>query len=82
MRSRVVILSASMVGIVCMLLGSNVWAQGFAAVPGQKGGQDMFGPYDIDPNWPQDLAELPGHEGWTYGAGQSVFAESLWFRSC
>ena len=54
----------------------EVVAQQFAAVPGQKGGQDIFGPYEVDPNWPQDLAELPGHEGWTYGAGQSVYAES------
>ena len=54
----------------------EVVAQQFAAIPGQKGGQDIFGPYEVDPNWPQDLAELPGHEGWTYGAGQSVFAES------
>ena len=49
---------------------------GFAAVPGQKGGQDMFGPYEVVEGWPQDLAELPDHEGWTYGAGQSIFAES------
>ena len=75
MRSRVLRLGTSVMGWVCLLLGANSWAQ-FAAVPGQKGGQDMFGPYDVDPNWPQDLAELPGHEGWTYGAGQSVFAES------
>src|SRR5439155_620794 len=25
---------------------------------------------------PKDLAARPGHEGWTFGAGQSVFAES------
>ncbi len=50
--------------------------QPFAAIPGQRGGQDMFGPYEVVPNWPQDLAELPGNEDWTWGAGQSVFAES------
>jgi hypothetical protein len=48
----------------------------FAAVPSEKGGQDIFGAYDVDPNWPKDIATLPGHEGWTFGAGQSVFAES------
>jgi len=48
----------------------------FAAVPGEKGGQDMFGAYDIVPNWPKPIASLPGHEKWTWGAGQSVFAES------
>ena len=47
-----------------------------AAVPGVKGGQDMYGPYDIVADWPKDLSTLPGHEGWTFGAGQSVFAES------
>ena len=30
----------------------------------------------MDPNWPQNLADLPGHEAFTYGAGQGVFAES------
>ncbi len=49
---------------------------GFAAVPGQTGGQDMFGPYDIVPAWPKPISELPGNSKWTWGAGQSVFAES------
>ena len=48
----------------------------FAAVPSEKGGQDIFGGYDIVPNWPKPLTGLPGHEKWTWGAGQSVFAES------
>jgi len=48
----------------------------FAAVPSQKGGQDIFGAYDAVAEWPKDLTTLPGHEGWTFGAGQSVFAES------
>jgi NHL repeat len=48
----------------------------FAAIPGTPGGQDMFGAYDIVPNWPKPLSTLPGHEKWTWGAGQSVFAES------
>ena len=55
---------------------AEVVDSGFAAIPGQKGGQDMFGPYEVVEGWPQDLAELPDHEGWTYGAGQSIFAES------
>ena len=50
-------------------------AASFAAVPG-VGGQDMFGAYDIVPNWPKPIAGLPGHEKWTWGAGQNVFAES------
>jgi hypothetical protein len=48
----------------------------FAAVPTEKGGQDLFGAYDVDADWPKDIATLPDHEGWTFGAGQSVFAES------
>jgi len=47
-----------------------------AAVPSEKGGQDVFGGYDIVPNWPKLLSSLPGHQQWTWGAGQSVFAES------
>jgi sugar lactone lactonase YvrE len=46
----------------------------FAAVPGEKGGQDIFGGYEVVPNWPKPLTQLPGHEKWTWGAGQSVFA--------
>ena len=48
----------------------------FAAVPGEKGGQDIFGAYDVVADWPKDLSTIKGHEGWTFGAGQSVFAES------
>src|SRR5712664_2259662 len=47
-----------------------------AAVPSVKGGQDMYGAYDVVAGWPKDLSTRPGHEGWTFGAGQSVFAES------
>src|SRR5262245_20443113 len=47
----------------------------FAAVPSEKGGQDIFGAYDVA-DWPKDLTTIKGHEQWTFGAGQSVFAES------
>ena len=46
-----------------------------AAVPSEKGGQDVFGAYDVAP-WPKPLSTVPGHETWTWGAGQYVFAES------
>ena len=50
---------------------------GFAAVPGLKGGQDVFGPYDPVQNWPRPLVEsLPDHEGWTWSQATDVFAES------
>ena len=42
----------------------------------QRGGQDVFGHYEVVADWPKPLASVPGHEGWTWGAGQSVFAES------
>jgi len=48
----------------------------FSAVPGAIGAQDISGPYDVQPNWPKDIATLPGHEKWTYGAARGVFAES------
>ena len=51
--------------------------EGFAAVPGLKGGQDVFGPYDPVQNWPRPLAEsLPNHDAWTYSQATDVFPES------
>lgn len=47
-----------------------------AAIPGEKGGQDVFGAYEVVKNWPQNIDTLPGNEHWTWGAGQSVYAES------
>ena len=41
-----------------------------------KGGQEMFGQYEIVKGWPKDISTLPGNEKWTYGAGQGVYAES------
>ena len=51
--------------------------EGFAAVPGLKGGHDVFGPYDPVENWPKPLSEsLPDHEGWTFSQSTDVFAET------
>ena len=47
-----------------------------AAVPGEIGGQDLFGAYEVVPDWPKPISALPGNEKWTWGAGQGVFAES------
>ena len=33
----------------------------FAAVPGEKGGWDITGPYDVARDWPKPLSQLPGH---------------------
>jgi DNA-binding beta-propeller fold protein YncE len=51
-------------------------AYGTAALPGERVGQDVDGPYAVDPNWPKPISALPGHEKWTWGAVESVFAES------
>jgi len=51
--------------------------EGFAAVPGLKGGHDAFGPYDPVQNWPRPLAEsLPDQKGWTWSQATDVFPES------
>ena len=47
-----------------------------AAVPTEKGGQDMFGAYEPVEGWPKPLSSVPGVGKWTWGAGQGVFAES------
>src|ERR1700730_6427237 len=49
---------------------------GFSAIPGAKGGQDTFGAYEVVKGWPKDIGTLPGNEKWTWGAGQSVYAEN------
>src|SRR3984957_14914872 len=49
---------------------------GFAALAGERVGQDVDGPYQVDPNWPKPISALPGHEKWTYGAVESIFAEN------
>ena len=49
---------------------------GFSANPGAVGGQDMFGPYNVVKGWPKDISTVPGNEKWTWGAGQSIYAES------
>ena len=51
-------------------------ASGFAAVAGEVGGQDLFGPYDVVADWPKGVETLAGHEKWTSGAAQGIFAEN------
>ncbi len=83
MRGRVqsVALGVSAVIVIAAIASDPATAQrrgqnDFTAVTGVKGGQEMFGPYDVDADWPRDISTLPGHQDWTWGAGQSVFAES------
>ena len=58
------------------VLGQARPGAGFAAVPGEKGGQDLTGPYTVEANWPKPFSQLPGHENWTWGSVQGIFAES------
>jgi hypothetical protein len=50
--------------------------EGFAAVPSQKGGWDLTGPYDVVKDWPKPMTTLPDHDGWSWGSVEGVFAES------
>ena len=69
---------------VLFLNGRNVEGQaqpaaatgGFSAVPNAVGTQDVTGPYEVVKGWPKDISTLAGNQKWTYGAGESVFAES------
>ncbi|HWF38532.1 MAG TPA: hypothetical protein VG322_08440, partial [Candidatus Acidoferrales bacterium] len=61
---------------VATVEGKSAPGAGFAAIPGAVGGQDPFGGYDVVKDWPQNIDTLPGNEHWTWGAGQSVYAEN------
>ncbi len=86
MRTRAsIIVFAAIAAVTIYLIGSRsapVEGQAqapqprFAAVPGEKGGQDIFGAYDIVADWPKPYQQQAGREKWTWGAGQGIFAES------
>ena len=82
MSKRIIMKTLCLVAASASLLAAGAAsfaqeARSYAAIPGQKGGQDMFGGYDVAAGWPRDISNLPGLNGeWTFGAGQSVFAES------
>jgi peptidylamidoglycolate lyase len=56
--------------------GTGLAQEDLPIFPGRKGGQDTFGHYAVVASWPKPLAQLQGHDGWTYGAVQNVFALS------
>src|ERR1051325_876030 len=58
------------------VIGQNLPGAGFAAIPQEKGGFDLTGPYTPDANWPKPMSTLPGHDAWTWGSMEGVFAES------
>ena len=72
-------LTGGLIGIMSATTTSAVEAPKgvtYASAPGQVGGQDIFGPYEVVKGWPKDISTVPGNEKWTYGAGQAIFAES------
>jgi len=81
MRKTAVTVAAVAISFLIGFLIAKQWpvqAKGdlsVAAISGQKGGQDMFGAYDIVKDWPKPLTALPGHEKWTYSAVESIYAE-------
>src|SRR3972149_1520651 len=84
MKRTFIFLTAVSALLVAFLLGnrmSTVEGQarpgtGYAAIPGEKGGQDIFGPYNVAKDWPKPLSGLPGNEKWTWGSAEGIFAES------
>src|SRR5688572_27118172 len=78
----VLVAAGAALGGALLMSGTPVFVQGqppavsTAAVPGQKGGIDVLGPYDVVVGWPKPLSNLAGHDGWTWGSVQGVFAES------
>src|SRR5690348_13082621 len=42
----------------------------------EKGGQEQYGMYEPVADWPKPLTALPGHEKWTWGSPEGIFAES------
>ncbi len=79
-----VIATAIFVSVIFLYGGKMIPVQGapppgagFAAVPGAKGGQDTWGPYEVDPNWPKPLSSMPGHDPkWSWGSAEGIYAES------
>jgi hypothetical protein len=72
----VCLVTAFLLGSILMAVKTDTHATGFAAVLGEKGGQDYTGPYEVVPDWPKPLTSLPGHEKWTWGAAESIFAQN------
>jgi hypothetical protein len=50
-----------------------------AAPSGERGGQELFGDYEVVEDWPKPLPDGDDgvtHDGWTWGSMGSVFAET------
>ena len=48
-----------------------------AATTQERGGQHLYGPYEVVENWLKPLPDdLHSHDGWTWGSQAAVYAES------
>ena len=70
-----VVLALALVSYLRVPVEGQAPPTSLAAIPSEKGGQDVFGAYNVA-QWPKPLTSITGHENWTWGAGQYVFAES------
>lgn len=79
-RHTSTILAATLAIITfAFLLGgrlARVQAQGQGLPEDNKSDEQVSGPYEVVDNWPKPLTSLPGHEKWTWGAVEGVFAEN------
>ena len=79
MRKQISIVAALVLVTLSVVAGRMIKVEGqsrqdsrFAAVPTEKGGQDIFGAYEVVANWPKPISSLPGHEKWTWGAARGI----------
>ena len=79
LRRVVIFLVIAIVFVIGVLLGSRPasvqGADDLGTVP-QKGGQEQTGHYEVVRDWPKPLTSLPGHEKWTWGSPEGIFAEN------
>src|SRR4030095_1811016 len=73
--TTVTVPALALIGYVHAPVAGQTTPTSIAAASSERGGQDVFGAYDGAAS-PKPLPTLPGHEAWTWGAGQYVFAES------
>ena len=70
----------SAVLMTCVLLGAAAlvsFGVPTSLAAQQAGGQDIFGPYEVVPNWPKPLPDTNhSHDGWTWGSTSGIYVES------
>lgn len=76
----VAIFLVPVVGAVLLLQGTSSSAEpqehGAWVDPSNPSDQLVTGGYEVVEDWPKPMSTWPGHEGWTWGAVQGIFAES------